>query len=361
MGFRWDLLGAGALVLAACEPEPSCEHGSAWAVEQPATGHAVARWEGGEVTLTELERELRTELRDLEVQYQLERYELLHRALDHDVKQTLLERARVKAGKASVEELFEVEVHAKVAQPSEEEITAELERSLLHMPDADLALLRPHVVEQLLARNLELRREAYLEELRAEAGLVIDFPYPPVERIAVTVDADDPVLGATDAPVTIVEFAEYQCYFCARVAPSLQKLVDAHPGKVRIVFKDFPHPSHEGALRAAVAARCAGRQGHYWELSRILLDNPGRQQHDQIRRSVEALGLDVDGWEACMREPGWLDRVGADIHAGRQAGVSSTPTFFVNGLMLTGAQPYERFAALVEQELANQAATSAPR
>jgi protein-disulfide isomerase len=347
-------------VIAACQTRAACEQPREAAAVVPEE-HVVARWSDGEVQLATLEAQLREELRDLDVQYQLQRYELLHRALDSQVRESLLERERVRRGLASTEELIAVEVDARTQEPSEAEVLAEFERIRAQMPETTFESMKPHLAEQLRAYNRELRREQFLRELRSAAGLEIDFPYPAVERVHIPVQDHDPVLGPASAAVTIVEFAEYQCYYCADVAPMLQRLVDEHPGKVRVVFKDFPNPTHEGSRLAAVAAHCAGAQGKYWEMGKILLKNPSRIKHEQLRRYADGLGLDGDRWESCMREPVWNDRVDADIQAGRRAGVGSTPTFFVNGLVVIGAQPYERFVSLVEQELSAQAEQHAQR
>ena len=94
---------------------------------------------------------------------------------------------------------------------------------------------------------------AYLEELRSKAGIRRSFPYPDIPRVQVPVGEADPILGDANAPVTIVQFAEYQCYYCNKASPTIDALVEKYPGKVRVVFKDYPLPNHERAMPAAQA------------------------------------------------------------------------------------------------------------
>lgn len=312
---------------------------------------AAASWSGGRVAAADLEAEHADELRDLEVRYLLDRYEVLHRALDAKVEGALLEAERARLGLVSIDALMAAEVAAKAVAPTEEEVKRDFARFQLMAPDTPYEAVRAHLHAQLLRQREEERRLAFLDELKTRAGLTVRLAYPDIPRIEVPIRDHDPLLGDTNAPVTVIQFAEYQCYYCRRVAPLLERLVDEHPGDVRVVMKDFPLTGHERARMAAVAAHCAGGQGRYWEMGEVLLDHPDQLGEEHLRGYALELGLDAAVWDDCMRDPIWLDRVDQDVHDGRAAGVGSTPTLFVNGLMLNGAQPYARLDALVEQEL----------
>jgi protein-disulfide isomerase len=312
----------------------------------------VASWDGGAVALVDLEAKLSRQLREMDVQYRVERYELIHSALDKTVEESLLEAERGRRGLATVAALIEREVDQRTPEPTTEELQVEFERFVTTVPESTFELTKPYLADQIRRVNREARYEEFLAQLRAEAQLHVNYAYPDIPRIDMPVRDHDPFLGSSDAAVTIVEFGEYHCYFCARAAPVLEKLVETYPDAVRVVFKDFPLAAHDCANRAAIAAHCAGRQGRYWEMGRLLMDNQGRPKEEQLRRFADQLGLDLDQWDDCTRDPTWQETIDDDLRVGREAGVVSTPTFFVNGLMVQGAQTYERFVALVEQEQA---------
>jgi protein-disulfide isomerase len=178
-----------------------------------------------------------------------------------------------------------------------------------------------------------------------------DLPYPNLPRVQVPVAADDPVKGKDDARVTIVQFAEYQCYYCNRVNPTLQQLVSDYPNDVRIVFKDFPLGGHSRAMPAAIAAHCAGEQGKYWEMNQVLLENQDALGDDDFVRHAKSVGVDAEPFKKCLGAGAYDAGIQADLEAGQAAGVSATPSFFVNGVFLSGAQPIEKFRAVIDREL----------
>lgn len=318
----------------------------------------VARWSDGSITRGALEARLADDLRMMDIQYRLERYERLHDALDGAIEEALLDAEVKRRGLEGRDALFALEVDAKLTEPTEDELKAEFARFVQQVPGASYDAARPILRRELVGMRKDARRELYLEELRKASGLKVDFPFPDLPRVQIPLSPDDPTLGAADAPVTIVEFGGYQCYYCRRVDDVLHRLVDAYPGKVRLVYKDFPIAGHDAGRQAAIAARCAGEQQHYWEMSDVLLENQGRLERDHLEAYARDLGLDLETWRTCMDDPATSAQVDAGLKAGRDAGVTSTPTFFIDGLMLTGAHSYDRFAALVDQELAARPAAS---
>ncbi len=170
--------------------------------------------------------------------------------------------------------------------------------------------------------------------------------------------ADDGLtLGDPDAPVTIVEFSDYQCPFCARhfqeTWPQLQaEFVDT--GRVRFVFKDFPLTNiHPQAPKAHEAARCAGEQEAYWAMHNRLFAGQsewaGRSDHvDTFKEYAAELGLETAAFDACLDSGRWAGAVNADLAEGASLGVQGTPAFFINGYPLVGAQPYETFQYAID-------------
>lgn len=180
-------------------------------------------------------------------------------------------------------------------------------------------------------------------------------PAAPVRRIEVATE-DSPTLGPADAPVTIVEFSDYECPYCARWHQQVYKrLMQEYEGKIRFVYRDFPLTSiHANATPAAIAAHCAGEQGAYFPFHDALFSYQYELGREAYLTYANALGLDAQSFETCLEEQRFADKVEADLRYGLSIGVSSTPTFFVNGIAIVGAQPYEVFQQVIEKELAGQ-------
>lgn len=165
--------------------------------------------------------------------------------------------------------------------------------------------------------------------------------------------SDDPALGPTDAPVTIVMFSDYQCPYCKLWHDEVLPLILQEYGtQVRYIYRDYPLAGHQEALPAARAANCAGDQGAYWPFHDALFSNRagfGRQAYLQY---AQELGLDLQAFQKCLDSTRHEDEVLGDFRDGLRLGVNSTPTFFVNGTRVVGAQPFSIFKQLIEAELA---------
>jgi protein-disulfide isomerase len=171
----------------------------------------------------------------------------------------------------------------------------------------------------------------------------------------------DPVKGSPDAPVTIIEYSDYQCPFCARfVMETLPQIEEEYiaTGKVRHIFKDFPIPQiHQQAIIAAGATACAQEQNEFWQMHDTLFAQQAEWSGNPdfmalFQGYAQDMGLDTDQFTSCLNAGGWLDKVKKDFEAGREAGVEGTPSFFINDQAIVGAQPFETFQEAIEQELA---------
>ena len=180
-------------------------------------------------------------------------------------------------------------------------------------------------------------------------------PTPEFRRYDVPED-DDPVLGPDQAPITIIEFSDYECPYCRKwhveVWPSLQA---EYGDQIRLVYRDFPLTSiHSNATPAAAAANCAREQDMYWEYNEMLFDmrlNLGKSTYVSY---AEELGLDMEAFNECLDSDRYLEEVMADYDYAANLGIRSTPTFFVNGIPVVGAQPFEVFKNLIDKELAGE-------
>lgn len=176
----------------------------------------------------------------------------------------------------------------------------------------------------------------------------------PSRRYSVNV-AGAPALGPEQAKVTVVEFADFQCPFCQRVGPTLRQLVKEYPKDVRVVFKHLPLAMHSKAPAAHAAAEAAHRQGKFWEMHDLIFSKPDQMSAEQYVKYAEELGLDLDRFRKDVAAPDLKARIDADAEEARKLGVSGTPSFFLNGRYLSGAQPVEAFKEIVDAELAGKA------
>jgi protein-disulfide isomerase len=170
------------------------------------------------------------------------------------------------------------------------------------------------------------------------------------------VAAEGPAMGEEKAPVTIVEFSDYQCPFCSRAEDTVKKVLDSYKGKVRLVFRDYPLPFHPQAQKASEAAHCAGDQGKYWQMHEKLFANQSALGVPQLKDHAKGLGLDAAKFDKCLDSGEKAKIVETSKKAGDEAGVNGTPAFFINGRPLSGAREFEKFKEIIDYELANNGA-----
>ena len=167
---------------------------------------------------------------------------------------------------------------------------------------------------------------------------------------------DDPCIGPEDAPITIVEFSDFQCAYCARfVDTTLVPLLETYPDEIRFCYRDFPLDNiHPEARSAAEAAQCAFEQNKFWEFHNGIFRNQTNLSDDLYMDLAGKINLDIDEFVKCFSSGRFRGRVNEDFSVARGLGVTGTPTFFVNGRPLVGAQPLEAFMAVIESELRTQ-------
>jgi len=169
--------------------------------------------------------------------------------------------------------------------------------------------------------------------------------------------AGDParLRGNPMAPVRIVEFSEFQCPYCRRAQPVIAAIVEKYGDKVSHSFRDFPlRDIHPNAQKAAEAARCASEQGKFWEYYKTLFANFGQLSREDLTRHAQSIGLDLPSFDQCVDGGKHAAAIEADLQEGLRAGASSTPTFFINGIALVGAQPQSAFEEVIDKELAKR-------
>jgi len=271
-------------------------------------------------------------------------------ALDEIIADMLISQA-AKAKSMTAEAYTDAEVSKRAKKITDSDVVAFYQSNAGQMQGRSLEQMTPAITRFLEQQQEQLAKQALVTELK-KAG-------PPVRilleapRAEIALQAEDPVLGNAKAPVTIVEFSDFQCPFCLRAAPTLKRLRETYGDKVRVIWKDFPLTQiHPQAFKAAEAGHCAAEQDKFWPYHDKLFGNQQALQPEFLKQYAKEAGMDAAKFDGCLDSSKYAERVRDSVAAGSRVGVSSTPTTFVNGRMLEGAQPYEAFAAVIDEELA---------
>ncbi|MBX5484406.1 MAG: thioredoxin domain-containing protein [Myxococcaceae bacterium] len=204
----------------------------------------------------------------------------------------------------------------------------------------------------LLASGTKLE-DLYEKQMALVAAAPAPAPAAPQAPVVVKdIDIGNaPVKGPKNAPVTIVEWSDFQCPFCGRVAPTVKQIEEQYKGKVRIAFKHQPLPFHQNAKIAAMAAMAANEQGKFWEMHDLLFKNQQHLDRASLDKYAEQIGLDMAKFRAAMDSNKFEAQINADSAEGMKVGANGTPTFYINGRQVVGAQPFEAFKAVIDEEL----------
>jgi len=253
----------------------------------------------------------------------------------------------------SLESLVDTEITSKAAEVTSEEIHGayELNKNQFQKPESEVeGQLRSLLRNQKIA----LRRQEFAESLQSKSKVAVYLAPPPTFRA--DVEPEGPSRGAGDAPVSIVEFEDFQCPFCKKAYETLERLLVRYKDKVRIVHRDFPlQPLHPAAWMTHEAGRCAEEQGKFWEFRDLLYKNAPSADRERLNRYVSQLGMNPSNFENCMESRKFRAVVQQDEDEGKRLGVEGTPTFFINGRPLSGAQPESEFVRMIDEELNKRA------
>ena len=305
----------------------------------------LAEVDGVAITADEVEKPLAPQLSKLEEQI----YDLKRQRLDQLINDKLLEKESAKRN-LTVPALIDAEVTAKVGLVTEQEIEKFYQDNKAQI-QGELAQFRDQIRAFLQNQKLAAKREEFLTSLRAQAKVVVNLKAPPIQRIEVSVQGA-PFKGGEKAAVTIVEFSDFHCPFCQRVVSTLAQLESRYGEKIKLVFRDFPIENiHPGATKAHEAARCATEQGKFWPYHDKLFAGPPKSSPEDFKGLAKEVGLNASAFETCLGSGKYQAAIKQDIEEGSRVGVGGTPAFFINGRLITGAQPFEAFARVIDDEL----------
>jgi protein-disulfide isomerase len=306
----------------------------------------AAEVNGASIMTTDVDEKLGNELAKIQEQI----FTLRRKQLDAMIDQKLLEAEAAKRG-VTIAVMVQSEITSRVAPVTAEDVSKFYEENKAKL-QGDFKTLEDQIKNFLNAQRLQTRQLEFLKSLRTAAKVDVFLTPPPIVRMKVST-AGAPIRGASDAPVTIIEFSDFHCPFCRRIQPVLDQLRAKYSDKIKIVFRDFPLDSlHPEARAAAESARCATEQGKFWEFhDKIFAGNPDGSPAT-LARFAQELGMDSAAFEACRTSGKYKSSILASNQEGTQLGITGTPTFFVNGRMLVGAQPLEAFVRVIDEELA---------
>ena len=321
---------------------------------KPVDSSAVAVVGGDPITTSEFEQLAGSKLFAVRTQEYNQKRALLEEVID----KRLLEKEG-KARGISADELVRVEVDSKVPAVTEAEQKDYYEKNKPRFGNTAEADALKQIESGLKQQRMRERQAAFTKELRDKAGVRILLDPP---RVAVSLGGDDPVKGPATAPVTIVEFSDFQCPYCSRVIGTLKQVEEKYGDKLRVVFRDFPLTSiHKDAAKAAEAGACANEQGKFWEMHDKLFGNQSKLQVEGLKQSATEIGLDAADFNQCLDSGKYAAEWQKDVDEGTSYGVTGTPAFFINGRLLSGAQPLEAFTTVIDEELARVQPTTVAR
>jgi len=335
---------AAAAMLLACSSAPAQQPSG------PAPGDVAARIGDRAITIGDLDEKWKKDdpAQNAEIAQMI--YEGRRLALEAMIADSLVAEAAKKSG-MSTDGYLEAETAKRVMPVTDAEVAAFYKENINQMQGRSLEAIAPTITRYLTDQRRAQARDAVIDELRTKGPAIrVSLEAP---RSNVTVAASNPSVGSASAPITLVEFSDYQCPYCGRVEPTLKRLRAAYGDKIRFVWKDFPLTQiHPQAFKASEAAHCAGDQGKYWDLHDVLFSKQSELQLDDLKRHALTLGLKTDDFNQCLDSGKYAERVRDGVAEGGQLGVNSTPTVFINGRRFSGAQPYEVFAKAIDEELA---------
>jgi protein-disulfide isomerase len=299
----------------------------------------VAEIDGSKFSLADVERKRSSDL----FQARNTLYEAQRKAVQEFIDEHLLEKQALKE-KVTVAELLQRHVDSKIAaDPPDESLRVYYEG--LDTAESFEAV-RDKILGHLRQRRIAKAKTAYMQSLRAQADIRMQLA-PPKAEVSLK---DTPVRGPADAPVVVVEFADYECPYCQQIQPALDRLEADYKGKIAFAYKDVPLPMHSKAQKAAEAAHCAGVQGKYWEYHDLILVSK-KLDLPSLRDQARELKLNGAEFDRCLDSGQKAGIVSAHVAEAQALGLQGTPSLFINGRFFSGLLSYEQMRSAVEEEL----------
>jgi len=335
-----------ALLLSGCNKERTPATTAAASAELPPST-VIATYDQQKITAGQVETKIADDLKKLKDQYEKQKYDLMRQNVEQMVVEDIL-NTEAKAKGQTTQEFLKSQV--KVTPPTDAEIQDFYEKNKDRMPPGStLDQIKPQISAFLEQQGQQKAVRDVIANLRKQHHVKITLPQERKDLSGVT----GVTRGEANAPVSLVEFSDFQCPFCGRAYTTVEEILKNYPGKVKLTFVQFPLPMHQNAQKAAEASLCANDQGKFWSLYDLMFKNQTALEVPKLKDYAKQSGLDTAKFDQCLDSGEKAADVTKDKALGDKLGVQSTPTFFINGLELEGAQPYEEFAQAIDDELAN--------
>jgi protein-disulfide isomerase len=307
----------------------------------------LATINGAKITSGDVEESLKPLIYDVQRRV----YGLMKNELELRINDILLEQEAQKR-KITAKALVDGELTPKVKKISEQDAEKFYGENKDRI-DGDFAMLKDQIIDHLQKQEQRKAELLFAEGLRKGANIEVNLkePEPPVLRIATD---EQPSRGNANAPVTIVEFTDFECSTCQQSQPVLEKLAREYSDKVRLVVRDYPLEKHKNAFKAAEAAEAAREQAKYWEYVAELFANQKELGVEKLKEYASKVGLDRKKFDAELEGGKYAAHVQRDMQDGMKAGVSGTPTIFINGKRVADTT-YAALRAAIEEALTKPA------
>lgn len=334
-----SLLAISTILLTGCgDLAPADGSGSA-----TGDGEIVAYVDEVGVTRAELDSLAKVGLAKLDQ----ERYDLYRRTLEQmAISKRAAEEAEAKG--MDVDQYRQSEVESKLIPPTDEEVAEYYEINKQTAGGRTFEQLREPIREMLTEKKKQALQAQFTDRIRTSVKYRMTMEPP---RTEVTLLPTEPTRGPEGAPITIVEYADFECPYCRRSHPTVERILAEYGEQIRFTFRDYPLPSHNRAVPASAAAHCAAEQDKYWDFHQHLMVMKGNLSDQNLLERAQEVGLDMEEFQACYRNNSYPDEIAESLEQGRKLGVSATPTFFINGRMVVGSRPYDELKGIVEEEL----------
>lgn len=343
---------AAALLLTACgnaEPSPPPAATAGLQAVEPTTqsGDVIATVNGEELTLEDLNTLIGDQLGQMDFEYRSRRHQLIENAARRVMRDQILDAEAAKRG-TTVDELLEAVV-ADQAAVSDDDVRMFYMQNQAQLQGQPFEAMAPQIRQYLESQARDRAIAEFTGEVEDEYGAELL-----IEPFRVDIDTTGaPVIGPEDAPITMVEFSDFECPYCKSFMPALEQVKANYPDDVKIAFRHFPLRNlHPNAQKSAEASMCALEQGKFWEAHDLYFAEQDALAVEDHKEKAERLGLDTATFAECLDSGKYVDDIDADVSAGIALGVTGTPAVFINGRPLPGgAVPYEMVAELIDDEL----------
>jgi protein-disulfide isomerase len=274
-------------------------------------------------------------------------YDLQRQILDQMIIDRLIEKEAKEKGKTK-EALIKAEVDDKVKAVTDADIHTLYESQKAQMGGRTEEMMKPQIQQYLAGQRQQDQRAAFEAELRRKGKVQVKLDPP---RQNVEVPEGWPSVGPENAPITIVEFTDYQCPYCQRAQNTLDEIMAQYGTKIRVIPRDFPLDFHNRAMAASRAVHCAGDQKKHWDYHVEMLRRPGDFSDTDLEQRASTLGLDAASFKTCLASTKHDEKIRASQKAGESVEVRGTPAFFINGRFVNGAPSKSVFAQIIDDEL----------